>query len=663
MAAMRPLAVMTLTLWLSCPPHASTPPASPSLELVQREEARVAVLTALEAIDQPAAVDAFVERFNLEADRLVAIGPAVVSFLVSELDQGLRQTHPFCAMVLGRIGGAEAEEALRRSMNQADQDDDTGDWAQLRKAWAAWGLGIMGRSDPLDALQSGRRPAAHVPIHNDMAALESVALLSAPSSTKVLIDQLERFGQGEEHQNARLWTLRALRRTADTSAVPKIVALLGAPDRATRFEAARTLGALSGTASLDALDAALNDSDPIVRRSIALSLESLRAGPERLPRYREQLTHETDAYTRGVFYRIIARSAGARALAALSPYVGSADPSDRGGLAEALALGGPSCVHTLRGALGDSSTEVATRAAFALGAIGGEAAREALIGTLAAQRWSVVQSALQALVRARAVEAGPAIAERLVRFELVAVRTDITLRPHIEQLGDALVALRSTARLEELRRSHEGQTDGTLLNYLERLVRQLETLESHGTDIARWKSTLETGAPELRGLTIGRLGELGGAIAAGALVTHFGKAGVDEAEQLEVLLALGRIPEPPSYDLLERVLLDAEFDTRLRFRESAAWSARRLGGERMHRALRQAVERRFGRDARVLVYLGLALGREAIPIFEALRIPRMRSVKWSRGKEQEFLDLFFRDLAAGRSLLTHDRPPDQIAFP
>ena len=97
-------------------------------------------------------------------------------------------------------------------------------------------------------------------------------------------------------------------------------------------------------------------------------------------------------------------------------------------------------------------------------------------------------------------------------------------------------------------------------------------------------------------------------------------------------------------------------------RQMAAWSARRLGGERMLGALQASAKRRMGRDIHVLIYLALLGGEEALPTLAEYRLLRMRFVGWMSGKELEKLDWISRPIYAGRSLSEVDVPPAKIVF-
>jgi hypothetical protein len=82
----------------------------------------------------------------------------------------------------------------------------------------------------------------------------------------------------------------------------------------------------------------------------------------------------------------------------------------------------------------------------------------------------------------------------------------------------------------------------------------------------------------------------------------------------------------------------------------------------MQRALQHAVERRDGREARVLVYLALVAGKDAVPVLLRYRVSRLRYMNWKGGIEMEQLDRVTKWITSGWSLHTVDVPPGQLAF-
>lgn len=628
---------------------------------MRHEQARATVVSAMEEARQPAeSGDAITENLVNAVDRLAQFGPDVVPFLAAELELGQFSTYPFCAYALGRIPTPESEATLRQAMLRADGED--GDQALLRKAWAGWALGLQGQVDVVDQLNAGRRRSARVPIHADTTALEAAALQTAPASVALLLAQLERYTAQDELKRERTWTLKALRRIAEPSAVPGVAVLLEDPDAATRVEAAHTLSTMRTAEAVHALLEALQDSEVGVRRAAANSLEQIRL-KEGVPLLYARLETEEDAMVRGALYRTIAQVGGARSWTSLRKHWGRPDPMDRMGLVKAAGLlGGRDGGELLRKALQDQDNLVAVEAARSLGQLATGSAVNALLSALSSPRWPVVQTAAEELVRLRCTRAAPLIADRLLRDQLAGPIADPAARIYIEKLGEALVELRFAEPASALREATARQTDAGLMDYLSSLSRRLEALRENDEDLTRWLAGLHSDLTDLRLLTYTRLAQLGGDTAAAALKETFDKVGLEE--RVQIVQALGAAPAPASFELIERVLLEPEFDPvqQQALREMAAWSARRLGGPRMFEALKSAAERRNGRDTKVLIYLAVLGGKQALPVLSAYRLPRMHYLKWTRGKEQTRLDAIARDISAGFSLAYVDVPPSRISF-
>ena len=279
-----------------------------------------------------------------------------------------------------------------------------------------------------------------------------------------------------------------------------------------------------------------------------------------------------------------------------------------------------------------------------------------------APNWVVAQSAVEALVECGSKRAGPYIADRLLNVELSGMLLDPRFRHQVEVLARALVTLEHHKPLEELRKATERQTDPVLVASLNSYISQLEVLKQNGDDLQLWIESARSPEPAIRSLAYPRVARFRDSAGDRALVQAFGR--VDEEEGLEILEAFGPSGTEAAQELIERVLIGEEFDspTRSRLRAMAAWNARQIGGDRMARALRQAVERRDGRDAIVTVYLGVLEGKSALPVLETYRVQRMRYLMWSRGEELEGLDWLTRRIEAGRPLYPFDMPPDQISL-
>ena len=660
---MRHALSLLLALSLSAAAAQETPLSSTAQELIERERIRAAVEAAFDLHGQPTKGDGALRNDNIvnAAEQLVQIGSDAVPYLITELEQSRPSTFTFCAYALGRLKTPEAEAALRKAMRRADTE--VGDFAYTKKAWAGYGLAMMNKVDVIDLFNQGQHVTGHLSIHFQTSVLELAALFTGRASLPLLYKQLDSYAEDERLSRERIWTLRALRRMPDPANVPKLLETMTEGNSAIRRESARALEWISIPESIDGLVALLEtDEVPEVRFAAAWSLERLLP-QDRLQTIVKRLDVEENPHVRGVLYRLVARLGGAGSLDVLKRHRGRADPSDRQGLIEAVRLiRDPATLELLRAALADPDVKVANEAVRGLGQLGGTEAIVPLVRQVSSQRWPLAQSAIRELVRLRADAAIEPISTRLVRRELTGQVKDPHQRERIYELGRAVVGLRHHAVLAELRPAAARQRDGHLVRFLDVVVRQLEGLEKNGNDVAAWIEALESADSEMRRLGYARLGEIGGEEAATALARVFGR--VDVADGVAILEALGSVRAEASQKLIERALVSEAFDPidRLPLRQMAAWSARKIGGERMIAALTASADRRSGREALVLVYLAVLAGERALPTLAAHRLPRLEYLKWTRGGEHDYLEWLRRQIQAERSLDRLDVPPAEINF-
>jgi HEAT repeat protein len=635
--------------------------ASSAAELIEREKLRSTVEQALATYTQPVESGAVeVDNFVKAAEQLVMAGPGVAPYIINELEQAIPNTFFLCAYSLGLLGTAESETALHKAIEQAEGEN--GRYPLYRKAWAALALAMMGRADAIDLLNGGKHKAGIVPVHARWAALETIAVHTYPQSLPRLLKMLDEYAGDEDMRNQRVLVLKALWHIADPSTLPELLEVMKESDPKMRSQAARVLGAIDSPEAVSAAMAALGDSDGIVRRSAAWSL--LHSGaPVDLERIMERLEVEDDAAARGSLYEIAARVGGSALVEDLTKHWGRPDGSDRAGLLQALGLiGSDDALPTIREGLFDEDGRVILFATEALGAIGSEAAVDLLIEAVRSRNFITAQEAVKVLRELGESRAAPVIAERLLKVEMVGALRDARFRSRVELLADTLVDLRYHQVLEELLEQKELQTDSQLLIYLDGVIGRMEALKQNGRKAKRWIAALESAEPEIRQLAYERLGEIGGAPAARALAGHFGRVG--QREGMAILDALGKLNEEPSLDLIERILTGPEFDSveRAGLRSMAAWSARRLGGDRMIEALKASAARRHGRDVHVLIYLALLEGESVLSTLAEYRMLRMKYVGWLSGKELEKLDWIARHIRDGGSLSAVDVPPHEISF-
>jgi HEAT repeat protein len=641
---------------------AATPGDDANDELIAQEKIRAAFESILEIYFQPISDgDERIEMAIQSAESLQSLGPEVVPYLSNELDRGQPGTLDLCSYALGLLTTEEAEAALRRAIERAEEA--TGTRARLLKSWACWGLGLQGKADAMELAVGGKHSVATFHMHANTSLLETIAIQTAPDSVPVLLALLERVQGAEESARVLTVTLQALRRVGGPAVAPKVIPLLDHPSGTTRSHAASALKGMGSAAAVRALVAALDDELPNVRQSVALALEYIGSASHQ-EEILKHLETEADPVTRGALYRLLADTAGEQAFDVLTRDWQSADPTVRSFLVEALGLlDDPRRFEILGTALSDENNGVALRSVLTLGRIEGQVAIATLTGAVTSARLNVARAAAEQLGGLRATLAGPAIARRLVGDVLAGPATDTRLLLPVQKMTAALIRLDHYQALPQLREALARQTNPTVARVLENSIRQLEIVQQNGKDVARWIETAGLPQLHLRLLAYDHLGRIGNAAATQALLAAFDRV---EAvpERVEILRAAGQLESAEVVKLLGQILLKPEFDPvrRLPLRDMAAWSARQRGGDTMYESLQAAALRRDGRDARVLVYAALVGGQRALPLLESLRKPRMRYLGWRKGAEQNRLDWVATRLATGRALVAVDVPPEKLTF-
>jgi HEAT repeat protein len=634
--------------------------AQPSPDPVREEELRRAVELAIaESSPSSERADVDVDRFVATALDLARRGPEVVSALTAELEQALPGSYFFCAYTLGLIGGPQAAAALESAVARAEAE--TGDFAFDRKAWACHGLGLIGRVDAIEMLNAGRHRTAPAAIHAGTSALEVVAVLTAPAGLPLLEAEFDRYTDDDDPNTAyRVVVLKAIARIADPSVLPMLERALASPGAGVRHHAARAIGAVSTPQATEKLLAALADPDTFARLGVAIGL---RDAPPigQTGRLLDRLDVEDDPVVRGELYQLVVRHGSSSDLARLGTHWGRPNPEDRRFLMRALAdAPADFALPILARGLSDPERGVSVIAAFTLARLGDPRAIDLLTPIVASADWAPAQSAVEALATLGDPRGAAPILKRLLETELPQRITDPRQNLRIEKLLTAVVTLRDTSRLTELTAARDIVSDPAVRELLAKSLAVLDAVAEAGNKSKRWIALLDSPNADLRLLAYSRLGQLGGESSARALADRFGR--VDPAEAREILRALGSIPGPASRELVRRALVDPSFDAAERsdLRDMAAWSARRIGGPAMVDALREAVDRRDGRDGRPFVYYAVLAGTSAIPDIERLRGPRFRYLGASRGAEDERLQWARRELRAGRSIARLDVPPERL---
>lgn len=646
--------------------HAQEPtpqPPSPTAEVQPGAAPSAATQELIEHERQRAAVDGILgdtiarklDPF-LAVERLVRLGPPVIPFMEAELTASKTPHFLTACLVLGRLKTPESVGVLRAAVEAANRDN--GESKSRKKLWSCYGLAMLGEADALDLLDAGEVKASKVEMFAKMSGLEVAAALTAPASIPRLFAQLEGYVATEGMTREAVRVLDALGRIADPSVLPRILPYLESADADLRAAAARALGKLGDLSAVDAVIKALADPAENVRLDAAGALEDLKPAGKSAA-ITARLDVETGPWIRASLYRTLTATGGEPAIELLRRYGGRPEYIDRLWLATVVGrIGSPKGLPFLRAALRDPDLSVAIRAANAIAEIGGAGATETLLALLADRRWPLVQATLGRLVAQSVRRAAPRAADRLLGDYLKGPVSDLGRFTDVYILGDALVSLGYPDRLPELREAVKLQSDGTLVQYLEGLIRKLSVIQENQSDVPKWVATASSEDSGLRRLAYLRLGQIGGDPAAKALIELFSQASGDDA--IELLRALGSTGSRAAAPVVERILVDDAFDPidKERLRSTAAHAARKLGGPSMIDALRRSAERREGADIDVLTYLAIAAGKDALKTLDAVRIPRLRHFSMKRGLEQARLDTMILELRAGRSLKLLDAPPE-----
>ncbi len=654
------LFVALLAAALPLPGLAQTDATASTEELIARERIRSAMEQALGTyLTQTEDGRVHLQNTVLAAESLLPLGADIVPFLSQEVELERVNTFYFGTYVLGLLGLPECEAPLRAAIARAEADP--GDFGTMRKGWAAWSLALMGKADALDLINTVEHKGAGIPIYRSTSSYEAAALLTYPESVPILVRHLEEWASIPELAVERHWVLKALGRLGDPSTVAAVIPLLGDEDWGIRREAAKTLGTLGTPAAIKALVPVLDDPEPSVRATAAVALEEINPAD-----FHEiaatELETEDLGVSRAALYRLLARTEHPDILGLLERHWGLPDSRDRVGVLEALGIVGTSeTLPLLRKGLADREVGVASEAIDELVGLQSRRADDVLIDAVSSTGPTLLPRLLDALRTRHLTRAAPQVSERLLGFLSTPIQDRRLARP-VEQLFETLAAFGYTKSAGRLRKAAELQQNRTLRLGLDRVLPLLDAVETNGRKIPRWIEATGSDSTDLRILAYRRLGLMSSPQAAAGLVGAFD--GAPLKERLEILQYLGHRDNPATTGLIKRILMDAEFDDVRSepVRSLAAWAAMKIGGQEMGDLLTASVERRQGRDARVLFYAGLAGGPSTLPLFDRFRISRLKYLAGERGREQEYLDRVARRLRRGDSVEEWKRPPGILGF-
>jgi len=655
------LALIVLCSFLVGPDARSqetTPPPTPA-QLAAMERVRPAIDAIWLEVRTPSKDPEERPRFFWEiTDRLIAIGPDALPFLTSEIDLLDPATFHFCAYSLGRLGGPEAEAALRKSVRAAEARG--GKFGSACKRYALFGLALLGAADVFDLLQNGK-PMLGAEMVPELPLATQLALLVGPPALPSLEKQLATYRSDPEAVPKLDVTLLALGRVGDASLLPKIEPLLAHTSPEVRALAADAISRLGEPPLCAKLLVPLASPEQSERRFVASSLE--RWEPE--PCYKAmvgRLEVEQDIGVRRPIYNAIVVMGGESALDVFRLYLRTSDWFQQGVVILAIGqIGSKKGLNMLRALLTDENESVVVRALESIGAIGGEGAIDTLMAATADGRRNVAYAARDILTNMGVAKVAPRVASVLLEIVHEPVG-DPSLRQSIAVWGEALVKFAYTDPTDDLAAAAALQVDPEIKESLDSCVRRLRALTANGDDVAAWSNAASSPFLDVRRLAYRRLAEIGSPASVRAIGTRLKRADLPSDERAAALLAIADARTAGAADLVELHLSDPAYDvwTMSAVRSAAAYAARRLGGERMVRALRDSAVRRDGRDWATLVYLAVLEKGRALPTLQTLRVRRLRYPESRFGHEERQIDGIISGLVAGHEPKLFDVPPDAL---
>jgi len=595
--------------------------------------------------------------FYETTDALIALGPGVVPFLIAEIDLEDSQTFHLAAYAMGRLGGPGVEEALRKAVRRADQRG--GRFGQACKRMAIYALGMLGQADAIDLMQEGE-PVPGTNVIPDLYLIQHISLMLGPAAVPRLVKQLDTYGADPASSTSLEWTLRGLGRAGDPSLASKIVPLLSSPSISVRAQAEDALGRIADGSVCDKLVPLLPNEKLRENHSVALALARIR--PEAcLPGIVEHLKVEPNVEVRAQLYRAIASVQGEAAIETLQPYMSTTNPYEPTILLDTLGrIGSRKALPMVRSMLDHKDGAAVQRALETLASLGGEGAVDTLLARTGDPRRTVRLLACRNLVELREKRAGPRVAGNLL--ELVSEPVgNLSARAPIKEYSEALVLLRYTDPIPALEDAVAKQSDPEIVADLKGALLRLKLLVELRDDVPKWSAKLTDASEPVRLLAADRLAELGSHGAIAAIEKRLADASVPPDERAAIVRSIGQYHPEAAAAIVERHLADPAYDTfAMRdARGSAAWAARRIGGAKLLRALRDAAVRCDGRSFATLAYLAVADPTSG-PTLKTLRARRLRYPESTYGREDEHLDEILRDLARGQVPRRFDVPPEKL---
>jgi len=161
-------------------PPSPAVPSSEVSDLVQHEKMRADVEAILTELQAPGQSDDF--QFQNVADRFLMLGPAVVPFLVNELERQDLATFHESAYALGHLQGPGIEEALRKAAERAGKEEES-KLKRAMKASAVYALTLHHVPDAVDLMLSGKEPVGRMPWMEGVPLIQIATVVGGRDAT------------------------------------------------------------------------------------------------------------------------------------------------------------------------------------------------------------------------------------------------------------------------------------------------------------------------------------------------------------------------------------------------------------------------------------------------------------------------------------------------
>jgi HEAT repeat protein len=298
---------------------------------------------------------------------VVALGQ-MHSQMLEKLEKELTDENSYvrtsAAKVLSYIGNSQAVEALIAVLNDPDI---------FVRGWAVLAIGIIGNSQAVQPLIKVLKEDLHGSIRKEAAW--ALGVIGESRSLQALTEALN-----DSDSSVREQAAESLGMIANSQAVQVLTDALNHSDNFVMVQAARALGKLGDLQAIDLLIAALNHSNNYVKVRAEEALSEM-GNVQQVMQQLIKTLNDFRSPIRYAVARVLGKIGNAQALEALIAALNNSNKWDRIRCSVILALGkiaNPQAVKALTPFLHDSESDIRTDAAMVLGDTGASQAVEVL---------------------------------------------------------------------------------------------------------------------------------------------------------------------------------------------------------------------------------------------------------------------------------------------